>query len=118
MIVVLSVMAVLASLVMPWMPTASAPEAAAADARNFEAGNIISDANFYDGDAMSTAQIQAFMQVRRPDCAAGFTCLPQYAQATPTMAANRYCAAMPGSGSESAASIVARCKTLIIIARR
>ncbi|MFC7431110.1 MULTISPECIES: hypothetical protein [unclassified Agrococcus] len=106
-VVVCTVLAVLASLVMPWS-TSSAPPAQAADARNFDAGNIISDANFYDGGSMTTSQIQSFMQQRRPDCAAGYTCLPQYAQATPAMAANRYCSAMAGSGSESAASIVAR----------
>lgn len=109
LIALVAVGAVVASLLLPGMPGApSTPSAEAADARNFDAGNIISDANFYDGDAMSAAQVQSFMQVRRPDCAAGYTCLPQYAQATPAMAANRYCSAMPGQGSESAASIVAR----------
>lgn len=107
-VVALTVVAVLASLVMPWLPMAPAPEAKAATASNFDAGNIISDANFYDGDAMTVAQVQSFMQQRRPDCAAGYTCLPQYAQATPDMAGNRYCSALGGSAWESAASIVSR----------
>jgi hypothetical protein len=98
--------ATLASVLVPL--AGEAPRAEAATASQFEAGNIISDANFFDGAAMSAAQVQAFLNAKRPDCAAGYTCLPQYAQATPAMAANRYCAALGGSGSESAASIIAR----------
>ena len=48
---------------------APAPSAtAAANAANFNAGNIISDALFYDGAAMTSAQIQAFLDKQIGKC--------------------------------------------------
>ena len=86
----------------------SAPSAEAASASQFDAGNLISDANFFQGEAMSTAQVQTFLQQKRSTCDAGYTCLPGYRQATPSMSATAYCAAMGGMADETAASIIAR----------
>ena len=112
----------------------SKPETAvAADLSQFDAGNIISDAKFFDGYAMTPAEVQAFLNARLPTCtinggdparAAGapvYTrsgalysyvsqyCLKDYRQATPSMAAQPgLCDAYPGSNSESAAMIIAK----------
>jgi hypothetical protein len=80
----------------------------AASASSFDPGELISDENFYAGGSMDAAAVQRFLDERRPQCASGYTCLVDYQQATPSMPANRYCAAMNGMGSESSASIVAR----------
>ena len=48
-----------------------APDAApasAADSRRFDPGNIISDAQFYNGSAMSAGEVQAFLEQRVPRC--------------------------------------------------
>jgi hypothetical protein len=93
----------------------------------FRAGNIISDENFFDTDAMSVSEVQAFLESRVPNCtinngqpsrAAGAsfgstviadTCLKDYSQATPNMAEQPgICSAYQGSSSESAASIIAK----------
>lgn len=85
------------------------PAASAADARDFQAGNIISDSLFYDGGAMSTAEVQAFLNSARPNCRSGYICLKDAAQATPTRAAvSGRCATYNGASRESAASIIAK----------
>ncbi|MDH6536613.1 hypothetical protein M2112_000832, partial [Aurantimicrobium minutum] len=99
----------------------------AADLSQFNAGNIISDAIFYDGTAMSASDVQSFLNSKVPTCtinngqashAAGApygsttisdVCLKDYRQTTPSMAAQPgICAAYSGSPSESAASIIAK----------
>lgn len=85
-----------------------APVAQAAQAGAFDPGNLISDENFFAGSAMDAASVQRFLTAQQPGCATGYTCLDQYAQATPTMAGSAYCNAMPGSARESASSIIAR----------
>lgn len=108
--------------------------AQAADLSQFDAGTIISDAKFFDGLAMSASEVQSFLNAAVPTCtinngqashAAGApyynragalysyvasVCLKDYRQATPNMAAQAggTCAAYPGSGSESAAEIIAK----------
>ena len=94
------------------------PEAAAASASDFDAGNLISDANFFDGAAMTAAQVQAFLQEKRPSCDAGYTCLPSYSQSTPSMGATRFCDAMAGSTRASAAEIIARVGAACRISQR
>lgn len=84
-----------------------APMPAAADWRNFNAGNIISDANFYAGGSMNAQQVQSFIEGRNSSCTSGYTCLYQYSQATPSMAGNAYCQAIGGTGGMSAAQIIA-----------
>ncbi|MBW8871453.1 MAG: hypothetical protein JF618_04540 [Leifsonia sp.] len=96
------------SPVAPIGPQAQAP-AAAADGRQFDAGNIISDALFYDGGAMTAGQVQTFLSSKVSTCVAGYTCLKDYRQSTSTKAAVDYrCSAYTGAANESAATIIAR----------
>ena len=73
-----------AALIAGGMPTTTSPAAAstppsgvgsvmprAADGRDFDPGNIISDAVFFDGYAMSEAQIQAFLNAKGANCVNG-----------------------------------------------
>lgn len=82
--------------------------AEAASGVDFNPGNIISDAAFYDGRAMSATQVQDFLNQMVPECQSGYTCLKDYQQDTPAIAANAYCSALPSVSNESAASILAR----------
>ncbi|MBD8103560.1 hypothetical protein PlfCFBP13513_13765 [Plantibacter flavus] len=87
----------------------AAPSASAADGRDFQAGNIISDSLFYDGGTMNAGEVQNFLNAARPGCRAGYTCLKDFAEATASRAAVAgRCAAYAGSGRESAASIIAK----------
>ncbi|PZU46379.1 MAG: hypothetical protein DI566_07765 [Microbacterium sp.] len=83
------------------------PAVQAADAPAFDPGMIVSDENFYDGNALTVEQVQGFL-VSRNRCGQGPNCLAAYRQDTPSMPANKYCTAMSGVRSESAASIIAR----------
>ncbi len=93
----------------------SAPtdHAVAADLGQFDPGMIISDSIFYDAGSMSAADIQAFLDTKGANCspASGNTCLKDYRQATTTRSADSYCKAYAGSGSESAAQIIAKVAT-------
>ncbi|SDY39609.1 cell wall-binding repeat-containing protein [Herbiconiux ginsengi] len=75
---------------------------------SFRADDIISDKNMYTGTAMSAGAVQSFLQAQVPTCQPGYTCLKDYRTATPSMAGDSRCTAYAGSGSESAATIVAR----------
>lgn len=84
--------------------------ASAADASRFDPGNIISDETFFNSAAMSTDQVQSFLNSKVVNCsgANGQPCLKNYTQSTSTMAADSYCNAYSGQGSESAAQIIVR----------
>ncbi|MGM1030792.1 MAG: hypothetical protein ACQEWM_13115 [Actinomycetota bacterium] len=99
-------------------PVGVADEATAATASDFDPGHIVSDDQFFDGGAMTAAQVQAFIDVKHPGCTAGYTCLDTYRQGTPSMAADAYCAALPGRTSETAASIIARVGAACDISQR
>lgn len=89
----------------PPVPTA----AAAADARNFQDGLLITDANFLDGASMNAGDIQNFLNGKVTSCrgGGGMPCLKDYtAQSTPALAADAYCRAYPG-GTLSAARLIA-----------
>ncbi|WP_285025892.1 hypothetical protein [Plantibacter sp. ME-Dv--P-122b] len=105
---VIAVIAVIATGIVV-SPAAPAPSAQAATASDFNAGNIISDQLFYDGGAMTEGQVQSFLNAQMSACRAGYTCLKDYAQATPNRAAVAYrCEAYQGSPGEKAASIIAK----------
>ncbi|VXB53320.1 hypothetical protein [Pseudoclavibacter sp. 8L] len=89
-------------------PTSGGIEAAAAaDASAFDPGNLISDENFYNGNAMSAAEVQQFLVSRNTSSSS--TALRNYTQATPSMPATQYCSAYSGAGGgESAADIIAK----------
>lgn len=80
----------------------------AANAGNFNAGNLISDANFYAGGTWAESNVQAFLNQRVPTCRTGYTCLKDYTQTTRNMPADAYCTAYAGAASERAAHIIAK----------
>lgn len=83
--------------------------AEAANASQFNPGMIISDALFFDGNAMSAGAVQDFLNSQVTSCVSGYTCLKNFVQATPTRAAVAgRCDTYTGSGSESAATIIAK----------
>ena len=81
-----------------------------ADTSAFRPGNIISDAVFYDSGAMNASQVQAFLNQQGANCRAtgGVPCLKDYTMATPTRAADAYCARYAGGSRETAAQIIAK----------
>lgn len=87
-----------------------APPAQAATASDFDPGNIISDALFYDGKAMSGQEVQNFLNSKVAACTPGFRCLRHYNETTPSKpaATNNLCNAYTGIAGESAASMIAR----------
>lgn len=87
---------------------APAPAAQAANAADWNPGNIIDDATFYDSNAMGSPEIQAFLERQLPRCSAGYTCLKDYRQPTLTIAADRYCNGYTGAANESASTIIDR----------
>jgi hypothetical protein len=87
----------------------SEPEpASAANAADFNPGNIISDANFFNGNAMNAGVIQNFLNNQVPSCASGATCLKSYTQTTWTRAADPMCNTYQGAANESSATIIAK----------
>jgi len=93
--------------------TAWTPPAAAADLSDFEAGHIISDANFYDSDAMTASQVQSFLNQKvetcREDLSAGpndpIVCLKDYRQTTTAKPADAFCDGYEAK-SQTAAQII------------
>ena len=121
----LLVTALIAALAMVFSPLV-APTAAQASnpSTGFNPGHIISDANFYDGNGMTAAQIQTFLNKRVPRCTigdpgreayrpwgstkvAGF-CLKNSSFSYQARAANSYCKAVAGGTRESGATIIAK----------
>lgn len=101
---------------------ASPSAAQAANANDFNPSNIISDANFYNGSAMTAGEVQSFLNARVPRCIigdAGYAagswrgsnqianqCLKDFKMTTASKAANAYCGAYPGGAGESVAQII------------
>lgn len=110
--------AALVGAVLTAVPPVTGDRAEAAVASAFQAGFIVSDQQFYDGGAMTAAQVQTFIDSKHGTCKSGYTCLDTYAQATPSMAADAYCDAIVGRPSETAASIIARVGAACDISQR
>ncbi|MGY1721892.1 hypothetical protein [Blastococcus sp. SYSU DS0533] len=105
------VAALVAALVVCPVLVVAAPAASAADARAYPAGNIISDALFFDGGSMDVGQVQTFLDQRGSGCTPapdGTPCLKDYRQDTGTRAADAYCAAYQGAPAETAAQILVK----------
>ncbi|MEL4319007.1 hypothetical protein WJX64_08335 [Leifsonia sp. YIM 134122] len=107
-LVVLSLCTTLvASLLVGLSLTRSAEPAEAVTGSQFNAGNIISDAVFYNSSAMTEAQVQSFLNARVPTCRTGYTCLKSYTQNTTSQSAKvEGCSAYTGRANQSAASII------------
>ncbi|GAA1513401.1 putative cell wall-binding protein [Agromyces terreus] len=79
---------------------------AAAVGSSFTAGNLISDANFANGSAMTEAEIQAFLTKTVGSCQNSY-CLANYRQNTPTRTWSfGTCTTYAGANGESAARII------------
>jgi hypothetical protein len=79
----------------------------AATASQFDPGNIISDALFYNGNAMGSADIQAFLMQKEPNCRSSYACMWNYGQTTPAVPARAgVCSAISATGGMNAANIV------------
>ena len=101
-VVVLS--AVVASLL-----AVGAPVASAADLSQFNAGNIISDENFYNSNALSPQDTAAFVRAKGAGCVAngGPPCLKDYRQSTPNRDGDALCpGGYSGRTMEPASDIV------------
>ena len=92
------------------LPATVAPvaSASAANAADWNPGNIIDDTVFYDGSALSASDIQAFLQKQVPNCRSGYTCLKDYRQNTDDRPADKYCNGYAGAANESDATIIAK----------
>jgi hypothetical protein len=87
---------------------ASPAPAQAANGGDFDPGRIMSDSVFYAYGSLGVDQAQAFLNSKSTGCAAGYTCLKDYAQATPNMPADRYCSGYAASGRDTAAAIIVK----------
>ena len=81
-----------------------------ADTTQFNAGNIISDAMFFDPNALTVAQIASFIAAKGANCqvgADGSPCLKNYRESTFTRPADGICDNQyPGAANETAAAII------------
>ncbi|GAB3029896.1 hypothetical protein GCM10027052_02440 [Parafrigoribacterium mesophilum] len=78
----------------------------AADATQFDPGNIISDQIFYNSSLMNESQIQSFLdsKVRTCSTAAQAPCLKSYRQSSAPRAADKYCTGAYQGGTDELAS--------------
>ena len=91
--------------------TAATAPASALSGSQFQAGDIISDANFFDANAMSESAIQSFLNGKISSCSTG-NCLNILTQDTTSRAAayspqgSLVCTAYQGATGETAAAII------------
>ena len=71
----------------------------------FDAGNIVSDAVFYNGAAMTDEQIASFIAEQGAGCA-GEWCLKNLRVDVAAQPADEFCAAIPGGVGLSAAAVI------------
>lgn len=83
-------------------PVASASAFTGTD---FDPGNVISDENFFNGNALGSAQVQAFID-SKVSCAPGAVCLANLRVDTFNIPATPMCAPYQGAPQESAATII------------
>lgn len=95
------------TMIVSLIPLAVPVPAEAADARDWDAGQIISDSVFYNSDALTAGQTQDFLNARVSTCrATSMPCLKNYAQATDNRPADSYCNGYRGQSRETAAQII------------
>lgn len=91
------------------LPAITAQPAEALSGSDFRAGNIISDALFFNGGVMTAPDVQAFLDARAGACKPGYTCLASYRQTTTNIApVAGQCGGYTAVENETAASIIAR----------
>lgn len=77
--------------------------------RGFDPGNIISDAAFFNPDAMSRDQVAAFISNAGAGCVSGpdgTPCLKDHISDIPERAATAHCGAVAAQGGASAADVI------------
>lgn len=84
-------------------PDRAAP-ATAVSGSDFTPGMLITDSLFFDGDAMTVAEVQRFLDEKGRNC--GSNCLKNFAQATRSQPATSRCDGYTGRSRESAAEII------------
>lgn len=86
------------------------PVAPVPNLKGFALGNLISDEEFFDSDAMTQKQVETFINTWNTGCrtgADGTACLSAYREDTPTWEADAYCPhKFSGEANDSAASII------------
>ena len=86
----------------------SVPQAQAADGSTFDPGMIISDETFYSPGAMSTGQIQSFLNDKGSGCRANaLSCVKDIVLTYPGRGADAYCGALPAGNGVRAADLFA-----------
>ncbi|MFC6354796.1 hypothetical protein [Luethyella okanaganae] len=102
------VVACVTALLMPVVQPAQT--ASALSGADFDPGSIISDGEFFDANALSEAQVQAFLESQVPNCigANGYTCLKNYSVDTFSRGAVEpgHCDAYTGATNEPASRII------------
>ncbi|ROR95740.1 hypothetical protein EDD28_0302 [Salana multivorans] len=95
-----------AALVAPVLPGGPAT-AEAADGKDYDPGYIISDENFYDGNAMTAQEVQTFLNSKGTSCVAGEQpCIKSWQGPTVAKAKDSYCNGY-AAGTQTAAEIIA-----------
>jgi len=78
----------------------------AANLADFEPGNVIDDAVFFNEGTMSETDIQRFLEARVPRCEAGYTCLKDWYDTSRSTSADAMCGAYSGGMRERASRII------------
>ena len=89
----------------PTLPAGCATPPGQAGGGGFDAGNIISDAVFYNTHAMTVDQVRTFINTQGAACT-GAWCLRTLRIDTPAEPSNPYCHAYPGGTNQDAAAII------------
>lgn len=98
---------VLVAVTLAVQPALPSTPAQALSGSEFDPGNIISDANFYNGSAMSEAEIQRFLENAVGGTCHNSNCLAVYRTDTPTRTWSfGTCSTYVGGAGESAARII------------
>ena len=88
----------------------AAPKAEAANAAQFDPGNIISDSVFYDFGTMTVAEIQRFLNSKVPACNdadGGPKCIKDFVMDTPAIEGeDGRCESLPAAQNQTAAQII------------
>jgi len=105
---VVAVLSLVAGM-LTFSPPAPAQAATALPSSIQDGGFIISDAEFFDSDSLTTSQIQSFLKARVATCKAttGPDCLKDFTTDLPTLKADKYCSAISARKDVSAATVIA-----------